>query len=99
MIAHMIDKRGQVRPRGGLAAGAARPRAGPQNGPASEPGSRIIMTQSPAPEGVVTAALLVIGDEILSGRTKDRNIGYIAEYLTNIGIDLKEVRVVPDEEP
>ncbi|MDJ1159468.1 competence/damage-inducible protein A [Chelatococcus sp. SYSU_G07232] len=46
----------------------------------------------------VTAALLVIGDEILSGRTKDRNIGYIADYLTAIGIDLKEVRVVPDEE-
>jgi molybdenum cofactor synthesis domain-containing protein len=48
--------------------------------------------------GIVTAAILVIGDEILSGRTKDKNIGYIAEYLTNIGIDLKEVRVVPDEE-
>jgi molybdenum cofactor synthesis domain-containing protein len=47
---------------------------------------------------IVTAAILVIGDEILSGRTKDKNIGYIAEYLTNIGIDLKEVRVVPDEE-
>ncbi len=47
----------------------------------------------------ITAAILVIGDEILSGRTKDKNIGYIAEYLTNIGIDLKEVRVVPDEEP
>ncbi len=44
----------------------------------------------------VTAALLVIGDEILSGRTKDKNIGYIAEYLTGIGIDLREVRVVPD---
>jgi molybdenum cofactor synthesis domain-containing protein len=50
-------------------------------------------------DGIVTAALLVIGDEILSGRTKDKNIGYIAEYLTVIGIDLKEVRVVPDEEP
>jgi molybdenum cofactor synthesis domain-containing protein len=49
-------------------------------------------------EGIVTAALLVIGDEILSGRTKDKNIGYIAEYLTALGIDLKEVRVVPDEE-
>jgi molybdenum cofactor synthesis domain-containing protein len=48
---------------------------------------------------IVTAALLVIGDEILSGRTKDKNIGYVAEYLTTIGIDLKEVRVVPDEEP
>ncbi len=51
------------------------------------------------PEASVTAALLIIGDEILSGRTKDKNIGYIAEYLTNIGIDLKEVRIVPDEEP
>ena len=47
---------------------------------------------------VVTAALLVIGDEILSGRTKDKNIGYIAEYLTALGIDLREVRVVGDEE-
>jgi molybdenum cofactor synthesis domain-containing protein len=46
----------------------------------------------------VSAALLVIGDEILSGRTKDKNIGYIAEYLTNSGIDLREVRVVPDVE-
>ena len=48
--------------------------------------------------GTVTAGLLVIGDEILSGRTKDKNIGFIAEYLTALGIDLKEVRVVPDEE-
>src|SRR5689334_7270439 len=47
---------------------------------------------------VVTAAILVIGDEILSGRTKDKNIGYIAEYLTGIGIDMREVRVVPDIE-
>ncbi|QFR32591.1 molybdopterin-binding protein [Ancylobacter sp. TS-1] len=46
----------------------------------------------------VTAAILVIGDEILSGRTKDRNIGYIAEYLTAIGVDVREVRVVPDVE-
>ena len=38
--------------------------------------------------GVVTAAVLVIGDEILSGRTKDKNIGYIADFLTNIGIDM-----------
>jgi molybdenum cofactor synthesis domain-containing protein len=49
--------------------------------------------------GIVTAALLVIGDEILSGRTKDKNIGFIAEHLTGIGIDLKEVRVVADEKP
>ena len=46
----------------------------------------------------VTAAILVIGDEILSGRTKDKNIGYIAEYMTALGIDLKEVRVVSDDE-
>ena len=46
----------------------------------------------------VTAAVLVIGDEILSGRTKDKNIGYIADFLTAIGIDLKEVRVVSDDE-
>jgi molybdenum cofactor synthesis domain-containing protein len=50
-------------------------------------------------DSVVTAAVLVIGDEILSGRTKDKNVGYIADFLTDIGIDLKEVRIVPDEEP
>jgi len=52
----------------------------------------------PADSGIITAAILVIGDEILSGRTKDKNIGYIAEYLTAIGVDLREVRVVPDDE-
>ena len=45
-----------------------------------------------------TAAMLVIGDEILSGRTKDRNIGHLADIMTAISIDLKEVRIVPDEE-
>ncbi len=47
---------------------------------------------------IVTAGLLIIGDEILSGRTKDKNIGSTADFLTAIGIDLKEVRVVPDDE-
>jgi molybdenum cofactor synthesis domain-containing protein len=57
------------------------------------------VTQKPiVAEALVTAALLVIGDEILSGRTKDKNIGYIAEYLTAVGIDLTEVRVVGDKE-
>ncbi len=51
-----------------------------------------------AADPLITAAILVIGDEILSGRTKDKNTGYIAEYLTAIGIDLREVRVVPDVE-
>ena len=45
----------------------------------------------------VTAGLLVIGDEILSGRTKDVNIGATAEFCTDLGIELKEVRVVSDE--
>ena len=53
---------------------------------------------SSASKEVVTAALLVIGGKILSGRTKDQNVGYIAEYLTALGIDLKEVRVVGDAE-
>ena len=48
--------------------------------------------------GEVTAGLLVIGDEILSGRTKDKNIGYIADYLAALGIDLIEVRIVGDVE-
>ena len=52
------------------------------------------MTTASASHELVTAALLVIGDEILSGRTKDKNIGFIAEYLTALGIDLKEVRVL-----
>ncbi|MBO0763385.1 MAG: competence/damage-inducible protein A [Hyphomicrobiaceae bacterium] len=49
-------------------------------------------------EEIITAALLVIGDEILSGRTKDKNISHVADHLTDIGIRLKEVRIVPDEE-
>lgn len=46
----------------------------------------------------VTAAMLVIGNEILSGRTKDKNLGYLAEKLTEAGIRLSEVRIVRDEE-
>jgi molybdenum cofactor synthesis domain-containing protein len=45
-----------------------------------------------------TAAILLIGDEILSGRTKDKNLGYIADFLVALGIDLREARVVPDVE-
>jgi molybdenum cofactor synthesis domain-containing protein len=47
---------------------------------------------------IVTAGMIVIGDEILSGRTKDRNIGHLADVMTAIGIDLKEVRIVSDDE-
>ena len=49
-----------------------------------------------ATERIWTAALLVIGDEILSGRTQDRNIAQIASWLNLQGIRLAEVRVVPD---
>lgn len=45
-----------------------------------------------------TAAVLLIGDEILSGRTKDKNLGFLADYMTALGIDLKEARVVSDVE-
>lgn len=47
---------------------------------------------------VPTAAVLLIGDEILSGRTKDKNLGFIADYLTALGIDLKEARCVSDNQ-
>ncbi|MBU6445621.1 MAG: competence/damage-inducible protein A [Alphaproteobacteria bacterium] len=46
----------------------------------------------------VTAAMLVIGDEILSGRTQDTNFAYIAKFLGALGIDLCEGRIVPDVE-
>ncbi|HET7849242.1 MAG TPA: molybdopterin-binding protein [Pseudolabrys sp.] len=55
-------------------------------------------TGNSMPSTIVTAAVLVIGDEILSGRTKDKNVGYIADFLTALGIDLREVRIVPDVE-
>jgi len=45
-----------------------------------------------------TAAMLVIGDEILSGRTQDTNTHYLAGELTKIGVELKEVRVVSDDQ-
>lgn len=47
---------------------------------------------------IVTAAMVVIGDEILSGRTLDRNVGHLAGVMTAVGIDLKEVRIVADDE-
>jgi molybdenum cofactor synthesis domain-containing protein len=49
-----------------------------------------------AEERIWTAALLVIGDEILSGRTQDRNVAQLAKWLNLQGIRLAEVRIVPD---
>jgi molybdenum cofactor synthesis domain-containing protein len=45
-----------------------------------------------------TAGILLIGDELLSGRTKDKNLGYIADFLAALGVDLREARVVPDDQ-
>jgi molybdenum cofactor synthesis domain-containing protein len=47
---------------------------------------------------MTSAAVLVIGDEVLSGRTQDTNTGYIARFLGALGIDLREARVVPDDQ-
>ena len=52
----------------------------------------------PAADRIWTAALVVIGDEILSGRTHDKNIAQVASWLQVQGIRLGEVRVVPDDE-
>ncbi len=46
-----------------------------------------------------TAAILVIGDEILSGRTREGNAHHLAGVLSTVGIDLREIRVVADEQP
>jgi molybdenum cofactor synthesis domain-containing protein len=46
----------------------------------------------------VTAALLIIGNEILSGRTQDKNLAYVANTLNEVGVRLSEVRVIPDIE-
>ncbi len=56
------------------------------------PGGESLMSET------VTAAVVVIGNEILSGRTRDANIAFLAENLTALGIRLKEVRVVGDVE-
>tara|TARA_Y100001970_G_scaffold294373_1_gene452209 strand:+ start:117260 stop:118027 length:768 start_codon:yes stop_codon:yes gene_type:complete len=52
----------------------------------------------PNSQNKITAALIIIGNEILSGRTKDANLNYIASQLIRLGIDLYEVRVVRDQE-
>lgn len=55
------------------------------------------MAQNTVGDRPASAAVLVIGDEILSGRTQDVNTRYIANYLAQIGVDLREARIVPDE--
>jgi hypothetical protein len=77
----------KLTPQTGNKAHNGRVGGGPPRRAGSTRGAMTDANSSTAAE-VVTAALLVIGDEILSGRTKDKNIGYIAEYLTAVGIDL-----------
>ena len=56
------------------------------------------MSSSPSNYGSIpTAAIIVIGDEILSGRTKDKNIGWLADQLSAMGIQLGEARVIADK--
>ncbi len=56
------------------------------------------MAVEPNPPELVTAAVLVIGNEILSGRTQDTNLAYLAKKLNEYGIQIRESRVVPDIE-
>jgi molybdenum cofactor synthesis domain-containing protein len=54
------------------------------------------MPAESAPTELVTAAVLIIGNEILSGRTQDTNLAYLAKKLNGYGIQIREARVVPD---
>lgn len=56
------------------------------------------MAAEPAQPSLVTAAVLIIGNEILSGRTQDTNLAYLAKRLNEYGIQVREARVVPDVE-
>src|ERR1700758_482217 len=55
------------------------------------------MTTSVSESRIVTACVLIIGNEILSGRTQDANLAFLARGLTDVGIRLREARVIPDD--
>jgi molybdenum cofactor synthesis domain-containing protein len=57
-----------------------------------------VSAEEPSGEKIVTAAILIIGNEILSGRTQDANLAYIAKGLNEVGVTLREARVIPDVE-
>ena len=52
---------------------------------------------TPASRRIVTACVLIIGNEILSGRTQDANLAFLAQGLNEAGIRLREARVIPDD--
>jgi len=56
------------------------------------------MAVDPTAPSLVTAAVLIIGNEILSGRTQDTNLAYLARKLNEYGIQIRQARVVPDIE-
>ncbi|HLY07448.1 MAG TPA: molybdopterin-binding protein [Rhizomicrobium sp.] len=56
------------------------------------------MTLTPNTSNEPSAAVLLIGDELLSGRTQDTNLAYTAKFLSAYGIDVREARIVPDLE-
>ncbi|MEO1122424.1 MAG: molybdopterin-binding protein, partial [Pseudomonadota bacterium] len=56
------------------------------------------MTESVIEDRQPTAAILVIGDEILSGRTQEGNAHFLAGVLTEIGVALRQIRCIPDDE-
>ena len=55
------------------------------------------MTSSTPAPTIVTACVLIIGNEILSGRTQDANLAFLAEGLNGVGIRVREARVIPDD--
>src|SRR5438046_9333822 len=55
------------------------------------------MSQADNPPKTVTACVLIIGNEILSGRTQDANLAFLAKGLNEAGIRLREARVIPDD--
>ena len=55
------------------------------------------MDTSDTKSRIVTACVLIIGNEILSGRTPDANLAFLARGLTELGIRLREARVIPDD--
>ncbi len=56
------------------------------------------MTEQAVPQSSPTAAVLLIGDELLSGRTRDINLQQVASYLAPLGIEVRECRTVSDEQ-
>src|ERR1044071_8026495 len=55
------------------------------------------MSQAETPPKTVTACVLIIGNEILSGRIQDANLAFLAKGLNEAGIRLREARVIPDD--